>query len=155
MNMPTMHFKVLEKHLEIGVVVEEGFALWIGDVDGEDAVVVVGLHEAAVVAKECEFLVEFDLMTDYRFEMGHGISPMIGQSGKREPGRGSRTGTDLAKRQGAGAGLRQRLPMSPDGHDIEQNVEHVQGRGFGHVIGEAKKKDEARDEDVIHGLISS
>ena len=155
MNVTSVHFKVLEKYLEIGVVVEEGFSLLIGDVDGEDAVVVVGLHEAAVVAKECEFLVEFDLMTDYRFEMGHGISPMIGQSGKREPGRGSRTGTDLAKRHGAGAGLRQRLPMSPDGHDIEQNVEHVQGRGFGHVIGEAKKKDEARDEDVIHGLISS
>ena len=45
--------------------------------------------------------------------------------------------------------------MSPDGHDIEQNVEHVQGRGFGHVIGEAKKKDEARDEDVGHDLISN
>ena len=88
-------------------------------------------------------------------EVAHGISPVIGQSGKREPGRGSRTGTDLAKRQGAGAGLRQRLPMSPDGHDIEQNVEHVQGRGFGHVIGEAKKKDEARDEDVGHDLISN
>jgi hypothetical protein len=48
MNVPAVHFKVLEKYLEIGVVVEEGFSLWIGDVDGEDAVVVVGLHEAAV-----------------------------------------------------------------------------------------------------------
>ena len=48
MNVPTMHFKVAQKHLEIGVVIEEGFALWIGDVDGEDAVVVVGLDEAAV-----------------------------------------------------------------------------------------------------------
>lgn len=44
--------------------------------------------------------------------------------------------------------------MSPDGHDIEQNVEHVQGRGFGHVIGDAKKKDEAREEDMGHDLIS-
>ncbi len=153
--MPTMHFKVLEKHLELGVMVKEGFAFGIGDEDGEDAVKVVGLDEAAVVTKKSELLVELELMTDYRFEMGHGVSPVTGQGGKREPGRGSRTGTDLAKRQGAGAGLRQRLPMSPDGHDIEQNVEHVQGRGFGHVIGEAKKKDEARDEDVIHGLISS
>ena len=79
MNMPTMHFKVLEKYLEIGVVVEEGFSLWIDDVDGEDAVVVVGLHEAAVVAQESEFLVEFELMTDYGFEMGHDVSPVIGQ----------------------------------------------------------------------------
>jgi len=44
--------------------------------------------------------------------------------------------------------------VRPDGYDVEQNVEHVQGRGFGHVIGEAKKKDEARDEDVGHDLIS-
>ena len=45
--------------------------------------------------------------------------------------------------------------MRPDGYDVEQNVEHVQGRGFGHVIGEAKEKDEARDEDVGHDLISN
>lgn len=44
--------------------------------------------------------------------------------------------------------------MRPDGHKVEQNVEDVQGCGFGHVIGEAKNEDEARDEDVIHGLIS-
>lgn len=44
--------------------------------------------------------------------------------------------------------------MSPDGHDIEQNVEHVQGRGFGHVIGESDQEDEAKDEDVGHDLIS-
>lgn len=93
MNVTSVHFKVLEKYLEIGVVVEEGFALWIGDVDGEDAVVVVGLHEAAVIAKKSEFLVEFELMTDYGFEMGHDASPMISQSGKREFGQGSRTGT--------------------------------------------------------------
>lgn len=37
--------------------------------NGEDAVIIVGLHEAAVVAKECEFLVEFELMTDYGFKM--------------------------------------------------------------------------------------
>lgn len=88
-------------------------------------------------------------------EVAHGVSPVTGQSGKREPGRGSRTGTDLAKRQGAGARLRQRPTVRPDGYDVEQNVKHVQGRGFGHVIGEAKKKDEARDEDVGHDLISS
>lgn len=93
MNMPSVHFKVLEKYLEIGVVVEKGFAIKIDDVDGEDAVKVVCLHDAAVVAKECEFLVEFELMTYYRFEMGHDVSPVIGQGGKREPGRGSRTGT--------------------------------------------------------------
>lgn len=155
MNVTSVHFKVLEKYLEIGVVVEQGFALGVDDMNGEDAVIIVGLHEAAVVAKECELLVDLELMTDYRFEMGHGVSPVIGQSGKREPGRGSRTGTELAKRQGVGATLRQRLPMSPDGHDIEQNVEHVQGRGFGHVARESKEEDEARDEDVGHDLISN
>ena len=76
MNMPAMKFKVLEKYLEIGVVVEKGFALRIGDVDGENAVVVVGLDDASVIAKKSEFLVEFELMTDYGFEMGHDVSPL-------------------------------------------------------------------------------
>lgn len=97
----------------------------------------------------------FELVTDYGFEMGHDISPVSGQGGKREPGRGSRTGTGLAKRQGVGATLRQGLTVRPDRHKVEQDVEHVKGRGFGHVIGEAKNEDEARDEDVRHGLISS
>lgn len=44
--------------------------------------------------------------------------------------------------------------MSPDGHDIEQSVEHVQGRGFGHVARESKEEDEAREEDMGHDLIS-
>jgi hypothetical protein len=152
--MPSVHFKVAQEHLEIGVVVEEGFALWIGDVDGENAVVVVGLDETAVITKKSEFLVEFELMTDYGFEMGHDVSPVIGQGGKREPGRGSRTGTGLAKRQGVGATLRQGLTVRPDRHKVEQDVEHVKGSGLGHVIGDAKEEDEARDEDVRHDLIS-
>ena len=92
-NVTPVHFKVLEKYLEIGVVVEKGFALLVDDMNGENAVKVVGLHEAAVVTKKSELLVELELMTDYRFEMGHGVSPVTGQGGKREPGRGSRTGT--------------------------------------------------------------
>ena len=48
MNVPAVHFKVLEKYLEIGVVVEQGFALGVDDMNGEDAVIIVGLHEAAV-----------------------------------------------------------------------------------------------------------
>ena len=69
MNMPTMKFKMPQEHLEIGVVIVQGFALRVDDMNGEDAVIIVGLHEAAVVAKECEFLVEFELMTDYGFKM--------------------------------------------------------------------------------------
>lgn len=69
MNMPTMKFKMPQEHLEIGVVIVQGFALGVDDMNGEDAVIIVGLHEAAVVAKECEFLVEFELMTDYGFKM--------------------------------------------------------------------------------------
>jgi len=41
MNVPTMKFKMPEKHLELGVMVEQGFAFGIGDEDGEDAVVVM------------------------------------------------------------------------------------------------------------------
>ena len=48
MNMPTMKFKMPQEHLELGVVVEQGFAFGVGDVNGEDAVVVVGLDEAAI-----------------------------------------------------------------------------------------------------------
>ena len=81
MNVTSVHFKVLEKYLEIGVVVEKGFALLVDDMNGENAVKVVGLHEAAVVTKKSELLVELELMTDYRFEMGHGVSPVIGQGG--------------------------------------------------------------------------
>ena len=73
MNMPAMKFKMPEKHLELGVMVKEGFAFGIGDEDGEDAVKVVGLDEASVIAKKSEFLVEFELMTDYGFEMGHDL----------------------------------------------------------------------------------
>ena len=75
MNVPAMKFKMPEKHLEIGVVVEEGFALWIGDMNGEDAVKVVGLDETAVITKKNELLVDLELMTDYGFEMGHFHSP--------------------------------------------------------------------------------
>jgi len=73
MNVPAVHFKVLEKYLEIGVMVKEGFAFGIGDEDGEDAVKVVGLDEASVIAKKSEFLVEFELMTDYGFEVAHDL----------------------------------------------------------------------------------
>ena len=48
MNMPTMKFKMPHKHLELGVMVEQGFAFGVGDYDGEHAVVVIGLDEAAI-----------------------------------------------------------------------------------------------------------
>jgi len=48
MNMPTMKFKMSQEYLELSVMVEQGFAVGIGDMDSEDAVVVVGLDEAAV-----------------------------------------------------------------------------------------------------------
>jgi len=77
MNVPTMKFKMPEKHLELGVMVEQGFAFGIGDEDGEDAVVVVGLHDAAIRPEKCEFLVEFELMTDYGFEVAHFDTPLF------------------------------------------------------------------------------
>jgi len=76
-NVTPVHFKVLEKYLEIGVVVEKGFALLVDDMNGEDAVVVVGLHDAAIRPEKCEFLVEFELMTDYGFEVAHFDTPLF------------------------------------------------------------------------------
>jgi hypothetical protein len=77
MNMPTMKFKMPEKHLELGIVIEQGFAFGVGDMNGEDAVVVVGLHDAAIRPEKCEFLVEFELMTDYGFEVAHFDTPLF------------------------------------------------------------------------------
>jgi hypothetical protein len=76
MNMPTMKFKMPQEHLELGVVIEQGFAFGVGDMNGEDAVVVVGLDEAAVVAKECELLAGLELRLDYGFEVAHDEAPL-------------------------------------------------------------------------------
>ncbi len=35
MNVPTMKFKMPQEHLELGVVIEQGFAIGVGDVNGE------------------------------------------------------------------------------------------------------------------------
>lgn len=77
MNMPAMKFKVPEKHLELGVVIEQGFAIRIGDEDGEDAVVVVGLDEAAIRTKEGELLAGLELRLNYGFEVAHDDAPLF------------------------------------------------------------------------------
>jgi len=74
MNMPTMKFKVLQEHLELGVVIEQGFAVGVGDMNGEDAVVVVGLHSAAIRPEKCELLAGLELRLDYGFEVAHDFS---------------------------------------------------------------------------------
>ena len=76
MNMPTMKFKVSEKHLELGVVIEQGFAFRVGDMNGEDAVVVVGLHDTAVVAEECELALRLKLGFNYGSEVAHDDAPL-------------------------------------------------------------------------------
>ena len=78
MNMPAVKFKVPEKHFELGVVVEQGFAVGVGDVNGEDAVVVVGLHKAAIRTKEGELLAGLELVLNYGFEVAHGDAPLFG-----------------------------------------------------------------------------
>ena len=75
MNVPAMKFKVPEKHLELGVVIEQGFAIRIGDMNGEDAVVVVGLHNAAIRTEKCELLAGLELRLDYGFEVAHDGAP--------------------------------------------------------------------------------
>ena len=44
--MPAMKFKMPQEHLELGVVIEQGFAFGVGDMNGEDAV------KAAVMCEE-------------------------------------------------------------------------------------------------------
>ena len=73
MNMPTMKFKMPQEHLELGVVIEQGFAIGAGDEDGEDAVVVVGLHDAAIRPKKCELLAGLELVLNYGFEVAHDL----------------------------------------------------------------------------------
>lgn len=75
MNMPAMKFKMSQEHLEVGVVVEQGFAIRVGDVNGEDAVVVVGLHDAAIRPEKCELLAGLELGLDYGFEVAHDDAP--------------------------------------------------------------------------------
>ena len=76
MNVPTMKFKMPQEHLELGVMVEQGFAFGVGDVNGEDAVVVVGLHDTAVVAEECELALRLKLGFNYGSEVAHGDTPL-------------------------------------------------------------------------------
>ena len=73
MNVTPVHFKVLEKYLEIGVVVEKGFALLVDNMNGENAVKVVGLDEAAIRPKKCELLAGFELVLNYGFEVAHDL----------------------------------------------------------------------------------
>ena len=77
MNMPTMKFKMPQEHLELGVMVEQGFAIGAGDEDGKDAVVVVGLDEAAIRPKKCELLAGLELVLNYGFEVAHGYTPLF------------------------------------------------------------------------------
>jgi hypothetical protein len=74
-NVPTMQGKVVQEVAEIRVVVVKGFAFGVSNVDGKDAVEVVGLHEAAVASQERELLAGFELSLGYGFEMGHGVAP--------------------------------------------------------------------------------
>ncbi len=76
MNMPTMKFKMPQEHLELGVVIEQGFAIGAGDEDGEDAVVVVGLHDAAIRPEKRELLAGLELGLDYGFEVAHDDAPL-------------------------------------------------------------------------------
>lgn len=72
-----MKFKMPQEHLELGVMIEQGFAFGIGDVNGEDAVVVVGLHDAAIRPEKCELLAGLELRLDYRFEVAHFDAPLF------------------------------------------------------------------------------
>ena len=87
MNMPAMKFKVPQEHLEFSVVIEQGFAIGVGDVNGEDAVVVVGLDEAAIRPEEGELLAGLELRLDYGFEVAHGDAPLCEVPVREQAGR--------------------------------------------------------------------
>jgi hypothetical protein len=57
-------------------MIEQGFAFGVGDVNGEDAVVVVGLDEAAIRPKEGELLAGLELRLNYGFEVAHDDAPL-------------------------------------------------------------------------------
>jgi len=87
MNMPTVKFKMPEKHLELGVMVEQGFAFRIGDMDSEDAVVVVGLHDAAIRPEKSELLAGLELRLNYGFEVAHDDAPLCEVPVREQDGR--------------------------------------------------------------------
>ena len=58
-------------------MVEQGFAFGVGDMNGEDAVVVVGLHDAAIRPEKCELLAGLELRLDYGFEVAHFDTPLF------------------------------------------------------------------------------
>ena len=66
-----MRLQVVQQVPEVGEVVEGGIAFGIGDEDGEDTAIVVGLHDVAVVAEEGEFLAGGKLGLDYGFKVAH------------------------------------------------------------------------------------
>ena len=78
MNVPTVKFKMPQEYLELGVVIEQGFAFGIGDMNGEDSVVVVGLDDAAIRPEKSELLEGLELVLNYGFEVAHFDTPLFG-----------------------------------------------------------------------------
>jgi len=72
--MPAVRPEVIQQVTEIRVVVVQGSALIVSDVNRKDAVVVVGLDKASVIAKECELLAGFELLLCDLCEVAHDFS---------------------------------------------------------------------------------
>lgn len=72
-----MKFKVPQEHLEFSVVVVQGSAFRVGDVNGEDAVVVVGLHDAAIRPEEGELLAGLELLLGDLRKVAHDDAPLF------------------------------------------------------------------------------
>lgn len=70
-----MQGKVVQQVLEVGVMIEQGSTVTINDMNGKDAVKVVGLDDGAVASQERELLAGFEGGLSYGFKMGHGIAP--------------------------------------------------------------------------------
>lgn len=72
--MPAVSTQVIQEIPEIRVVVVQGSTLIVRDVNRKDAVVVVGLDKASVIAKECELLAGFELLLCDLCEVAHDFS---------------------------------------------------------------------------------
>jgi len=72
--MPAVRPEVVQEIPEIRVVVIQGSALIVSDVNRKDAVVVVGLDDGAVATQKSELLAGFELLLCDLCEVAHDFS---------------------------------------------------------------------------------
>lgn len=72
--MPAVRPQVIQEVPEIRVVVVQGSALIVRDVNRKDAVVIVGLDKASVITEKSELAAGFELLLCDLCEVAHDFS---------------------------------------------------------------------------------